>query len=83
MSTVIYKRLLARVECLAPGEWTDLTASGKPALCCAECGSVFDLPDTHRVDETGFIVPAVKCPSVTCVSFSYLRLEAWGEAVVR
>lgn len=77
-ASVVYRRSLARVERLIPGEWTEETASGKPALCCADCGAIYDVPETHRIEPSGLIVPAVKCPTVTCFAFSYLKLEAWG-----
>jgi hypothetical protein len=82
VSTVVYKRLLARVERLTPGEWTDLTATATPALCCASCGSVFELPEMNRVEADGLIVPAVRCPSDPCGVFGYVRLEDWEQTVV-
>jgi hypothetical protein len=83
MASVVYKRLLARVERLTAGEWTDLTASGRPALCCSACSAVFELPATHRVNDDGLVVPAVRCGDASCREFGYVRLENWSESVVR
>lgn len=79
--TVTYERNLGPVQALQPGEWTLETASGRPALRCGACGGIYDLPETHRVDETGLVVPALRCEYV-CDAFAYVRLLEWGEAVV-
>lgn len=87
--SVTYARNLGRVEQLTAGQWTDETASGRVALCCARCAAIFDLSELHRVDEAhrvgsmGFVVPAVTCESVTCGEFAYLRLKNYYDEVAR
>lgn len=86
--SVTYARNLGPVERLAQQEWTDETASGRVALCCARCATVFDLSEFHRVDETdsegaGLVVPAVRCESEACLEFGYVRLRNYAEPVVR
>jgi hypothetical protein len=78
-----YKRNLGRVQCLQPGEWTDRTASGCPALRCGSCGTIFDLPDSHRIEDAGRVVPALRCADVTCSEYSYVTLEDFGEEILR
>lgn len=80
--SVVYRRNLGPVEHLEPGEWTDRTVSGRAVLCCAECGGYQEVPDTHRVEDGGLIVPALRCETVSCSRYLYIRLEAWGEAWV-
>jgi hypothetical protein len=86
--SVTYARNLGPVERLVEQEWTDETASGRVALCCARCAAVFDLDEFHRVDEvdsegTGLVVPAVRCAEDGCVEFGYVRLKNYAEPVVR
>ena len=79
---VRYSRNLGPVKHLQVQEWTDETASGRPALRCA-CGTIFDLPESHRVLAGGLVAPVVKCPSGTCSFLDFIELEAWGEEVLR
>lgn len=81
--SIVYRRNLGPVGHLSPQEWTDRTASGDPVLCCAECGGLQEIPRTHRVEDGGLIVPALRCETVTCPRYLYVRLEAWGEDVIR
>lgn len=80
--SIVYRRSLAPVERIEPGEWTDETVHGRVVLCCSECGGYQEIPDTHRIDD-GLIVPALHCETVSCTRYLYVRLEAWGEAVLR
>lgn len=82
MSATPYRRNLGRVEHLEPGEWTDETVHERVVLCCCGCGGLSEIPDTHRIDE-GLIVPALRCETVTCGRYEYIRLDAWGEPVLR
>lgn len=81
--SVTYERQLGPVTALRPGQWTDATASGRAAICCANCGGVCELPETHRVDGTGFVVPALRCEYVPCGAYVYVRLLNYGDEVVR
>lgn len=68
---------------MSPGEWTNATASGDVALSCGSCAAIFDVPpDTHRIDDTGFVVPAVRCPDDSCGSYVYVRLLNYSDAVL-
>jgi len=78
-----YKRNLGRVECLQPGEWTDRTVSGQPALCCIGCGAIYDLPAKFRIEDAGRVVPALHCIDICCSQFDYVTLEDFGETVLR
>jgi hypothetical protein len=80
--SVTYERSLQRAECLEPGEWTDVTASGRVAVCCKDCSQTFDLSEFHRVEEDGRVVPAVRCDNDACLTFGYITLRDWAEAVV-
>ena len=79
---VRFQRHLGAVESLDPGQFTVRTASGRPALCCHLCGAIYDLPETHRYDHDGRVVPALRCPTETCSFFDYVCLESVAEAVV-
>ena len=81
--SVIYRRNLGPVQHLEPQEYTTETMSGRAVLCCAECGGLQEIPDTHRVQDDGLVVPALRCETVTCAAYDYLRLEAWREDVLR
>ncbi len=76
------QRHLGRVEQLLPGQYTVETASGRPAICCVGCGTISDLPETHRVTGGGIVVPVWSCPSRACPFMDFLSFEAWGEDVV-
>lgn len=76
-----YERQLGPVTALRPQQWTDATASGRVAICCRNCGGIYDLPETHRVDD-GLIVPALRCEFTPCGVFEYVRLANYGEPVV-
>jgi hypothetical protein len=78
--TVAYARNLGPAATLRPQEWTD--ESGRVALCCARCATVFELGD-NRVEHDGFVVPAVACVSTECGEFAYVRLRSWAEEVLR
>lgn len=80
--TVVYERNLGPVPALEPGEWTLETASGRPAIRCGSCGGIYDLPETHRVDETGFVVPALRCEYVPCDAYAYVRLLNYSDEVL-
>jgi hypothetical protein len=81
--SVTYARNLGPVEHLSAGEWTDDPDTGRVALCCARCAAVFDLTEFHRIDETGFVVPAVPCRRLPCGEFAYVRLQNWADPIVR
>jgi hypothetical protein len=80
--SVTYERCLGPVERLVPGEWTQETMTGGVALCCKECGQVYDLGERHRIEENGFVVPAVRCGSGPCSAFSYINLANYSDPVV-
>lgn len=82
MSSVSYERQLGPVQALRPQQWTNRTASGGVALSCANCGGIYDLPDTHRVDETGLVIPALRCEYMPCGAFSYVRLRNYRDEVL-
>lgn len=71
---VRFNRCLGPVHALQPKEWTDETASGRPALRCA-CGQIYDLPTTHDILISGVVVPAISCES--CSFRAFVTLEAW------
>jgi hypothetical protein len=58
---------------LLPKQWTDRTASGKPALMCPCCGGVFELEETHTVRGAGIVTPIVACP-YACPFIEYVTL---------
>lgn len=80
---VRYNRCLGRVGSLDPGEWTDRTDDGAPAIRCKSCGAIFGLPESHRVIDDGRIVPALRCPTETCSAYGYVTLGAYREDVLR
>lgn len=74
-------RLLGPVQALVAGQWTDRTASGREAWCCPACGSIADLPETHRVLRGGVVAPVVACANKACPFLDFLTLESHGEEV--
>lgn len=81
--TVEYERQLGPVTALRPGQWTDATASGRPAVSCASCGGIYDVPETHRIQDDGLVVPALRCEYVPCGAFEYVRLANYADEVLR
>lgn len=81
--SVAYERQLGPVTALRPQQWTNATASGCVAICCANCGGIYDLPETHRVDEDDLIVPALNCEYMPCGAYGYVRLTNYREKVAR
>lgn len=80
---MLYVRHLGPVYSMTSGQWTTETASGYPAICCANCAGIYDIdPKTHRVDSTGFVVPALKCPIGDCQEYSYVRLLNFVDEVL-
>lgn len=78
-----YSRILGRVEHLQPGQWTEETASGRPAICCASCGGIADLPETHTAGEKGYVVPERECLYATCGVVELVQLVDYGEDILR
>lgn len=84
-----YERWLGPWTSLQPAQWTDQTPSGDPAVCCARCGTIFEINlSTHRVDRVessphGLVVPAIKCDDDACGEFGYIRLMNFADEVVR
>ena len=74
-------RNLGPVSHLTAGQWTDETASGKPAVCCPACAEVSELE--HRVLTGGIVSMVWACPAERCPFVDFLTLEAWGEEVPR
>lgn len=70
-----FDRHLGTVHTMEPGEFTQCTVSGSPALRCPACGGIFDLTVSHRIEEGGRVVPEVRCPTVTCNFFEDVTLE--------
>ncbi|HEX5064128.1 MAG TPA: hypothetical protein VFV99_32350 [Kofleriaceae bacterium] len=83
MTAADYKRSLYPVEGLLAGEWTDETATGRPAVCCARCSGIYDIPETHRIDPAGFVRPELKC-GAGCSEVGYgVRLLNYADEVLR
>ena len=71
-----FNRCLGPATALQHAEWTDETATGRPALRCV-CGHIFELPETHHVIDGGWISPVLACPSEPCPFMEFVQLEAW------
>ena len=76
------RRLLAEATRLLQGEWSDETASGKPAIACPTCGDISELPETHKVTADGVVTPIWSCPAAACPCSDFLIFEAYSEEVV-
>lgn len=79
--SVRLQRHLSSLYSLQPGQWTDETPTGKPAVCCPSCGQVSDL-DAYTVRGGGILTPIWSCPYV-CPAIEFLTLADWDEAVLR
>lgn len=76
--SILYRRNLGPVQHLEPQEYTTETASGQAVLRCSECGGYQEVrAETHRVEDSGLIVPALRCETVSCPRYLYIRLESW------
>ena len=82
MSDPTYERVLLPAAALEPGQWTDMTPMGSPVLSCADCGGLVEIPDTHRIEDSGLIVPALKCPYVSCGTYVYRKLANYRDEVL-
>jgi hypothetical protein len=75
------QRCLGPARYLEPGEYTVETASGRPAIRCASCGTIAELrPETHRVERGGLVVPVWSCER--CAALDFLILDDYDEPVV-
>ncbi len=77
---VVYQRHLGPVESLLPKQWTAETASGKPAICCEQCGGVTDIDEdegVYTILDAGRVVPIFSCPWTTCPSMDWINLESY------
>ena len=72
---VTLNRYLGPEHDLPCGQFTLDTPSGRAALSCPLCGLVFSLPSHCRTEPDGRVVPAVKCPQVSCSFFEYVTLS--------
>jgi hypothetical protein len=75
-------RHLGTVHTMLPGQFTIRTASGNPAVSCPVCGTIYEIPATHRWDEGGRVVPALKCADPACSFLEYVELGAINEEVL-
>jgi hypothetical protein len=81
-----FNRLLGPVESLDAQQWTSETASGDPAVSCAGCGNIAEIPivesngarptGSYLIDREGRIAPAWACRR--CPLFEYIQLCDWG-----
>lgn len=77
-----FPRHLGSATTLDPQQWTDATASGKPAVCCPACGQVAEIDGpSHVVSRQGKVTPRWKCDA--CSYQEWIELEAFGEEVLR
>lgn len=81
--SAVYERQLGPVESLRPGQWTDRTASGRPALSCVKCGGIYDVPETHGIDERGYVMPALTCEYLPCGTCDLVLLANYRDEVAR
>jgi hypothetical protein len=75
-------RHLSTVQTMSPGEWTNETATGKPAIACPECGGISELELPHVVRGGGIVTPIWSCPYI-CPAMEFITLVDWDEAVLR
>lgn len=76
-------RHLGPVTSLLPGMYTTETTSGCAAVCCKQCGGIYDVPSTHTVDTEGRVVPALACPYEPCGFLDYVTLGDYREEILR
>lgn len=74
------QRNLGTAGALTPGQWTDRTASGAPAVCCPACGGVSEIEGP--IDRSGTVNRRWTCPHISCSFRDWLSLEAWLEEVL-
>lgn len=75
----VLQRHLGLARTLDRGQWTDRTASGRPAASCPDCGQI----DEVDVDQASGRVRYIwACPSERCAFRAFLTLEAWKEPVL-
>lgn len=74
------QRLLGPVRALDRGQYTTETVSGRPAICCPECGDISELDDIHRILPGGLVTPLWPC--VECAFADWIVLEASDEPVL-
>lgn len=80
---LVLQRHLGPVQSLQRQQWTEETVSGRPAICCPRCERVSDLPIETRVLKAGEVSPVWTCPYQDCSAMDFIRLECWGEEVLK
>jgi hypothetical protein len=79
-----FSRHLGIPQTLDPQQWTDATASGRPALCCPQCHEVSEIVrGKHVISRQGSVTPEWRCLIGDCSFREWIELEAWGEEVIR
>lgn len=77
---VVFNRHLGGEDTLLCGQFTLETESFRAAIKCALCGLVYSLPKHCRVEPDGRVVPAVRCPQISCPFFEFITLsDHWME----
>jgi len=74
-----FQRLFAREPSLSNRQFTVMTETSRPALCCPACSLVFDLPlgiDLGHNGETSLRVP---CPGAKCGWVDWVVLDGVWE----
>jgi len=77
------QRLLSgNVDALDPGQFTttlehQFATMITVVVCCPVCSSKTTLSAEHKVDEHGFVSPAVKCSNGACPFLEYIQLDGW------
>jgi hypothetical protein len=74
-----FQRLNGPPSSLDPKQYTVLTETGRPALCCPACSHVFDLPYGIVCDIVGKTNHCVTCPALSCGWWSYAVLDSIWE----
>ena len=72
----VLQRFLGPASHMTPGQWSNETASGKPACSCPECGLVQDIE--HQVTATGAVLLRWQCEGAGCPMMDWLWLEAFA-----
>jgi hypothetical protein len=74
-----FQRLYAPESSLDGRQYTVVTESRRPALCCPWCLCVFPLPAGVALDHAGRSSHAVKCPQAICAFWDWVELESVWE----
>lgn len=73
------QRFLGPPMHMTAGQWTDRTASGRPAIACPGCGGISELEPPHEIFGAGIVKYVWSCPMPPCPIMEFISLGSYSD----